>query len=109
MARWKVAPGTEGNTLSGGINYDNEGSRWSIQQDISGVLKSAKEDRDSGDGKAHYTKMYSIPDVVAIEINMKWGIDVYSPEFMHDKAMKTKVHLIIQENYPDLMSTDKRV
>ena len=109
MATWKVAPETAGNTMWGGIQYDESGSQGQIFQDINPYLAQAEEDRASGDGKEHYTKMYSIPEIVAIEIQQNWGIDVFSPEFMHDADMKMKVHLLIQQDYPYLMSTDKRV
>ena len=109
MAKWEVTPETEGNTMWGGIQYDGDYSNWSISQDINPVLEEAAKDRDSGDGKSHYTKMYSIPEIVAIELKQNWGIDIFSQAFMHDPEMKMKVHLIIQQDYPYLMSTDKRV
>ena len=109
MAIWKVAPGTQGNTMVGGINYDQGGASWTISQNIDPYLKQAEDDRNMGDGKKHYTKMYSIPDIIAIEIKTKYGIDVFSPTFMHDKEQKSKVHVIIQTEYPHLMSTNKRV
>lgn len=109
MATWTVSPGTHGNTLKGKIQYEGSDYNWGIQQDINPYLKQAEEDRQLGDGNKHYTKMYSIPEIVAIEIKEKWGIDVFSPEFMHDKEMKAKVHVIVQQHYPKLLSTDKKI
>ena len=109
MAIWKVAPESVDNTMAGGINYDQHGAQWTIQQNIDPYLAQAEADRKMGDGKKHYTKMYSIPDIIAIEIKQKYGIDVFNPNFMHDKDQKSKVHVIIQTEYPHLMSTDKRV
>ena len=109
MAIWKVQPGTIGNTLKAGVEYDENGTQWAVEQDVEQYINQAKLDRESGDGNKHYTKMYTIPEIVAIEIKEKWGIDVFSPEFMHDAEKKMKVHLIVQQHYPKLMSTDKKI
>ena len=109
MAKWQVTPGTVGNTLKGEIQYDNHGSTWKIEQNVDEFKEQAKRDREAGDGKHHIKKMYSIPEVVAIEIKKNYGIDVFAPTFMHDAEQKMRVHLIIQQEYPYLMSTDKRV
>lgn len=109
MAKWNVGLASPGNTLSGGIEYNQHGSQWRIEQNINPYLEEAKKDRDLGDGVKHYTKMYTIPDIVAIEIKQKYGIDVFSPEFMHDKEQKAKVHLIMQQEYSKLLSTDKKI
>lgn len=106
MAKWKVTPKTGAN-LSGVIDYDSHGASWGVQQDIQPFLDQAKEDRSEGDGKAHQTKLCTVPEVIAIEVKLKWGIDIFSPEFMHDKAMKAKFFSIIQQEYPLLMSTNK--
>ena len=105
MARWKVRPAS-GGSLSGGIEYDNHGAQWKIQQDINPFLEEAKMDRDLGEGNKHIRKLYSIPEVVAIEIKEKWGIDVFSVGFMYDKEEKARVHAIIQQHYPKLLSTN---
>ena len=105
MAKWKVSSKT-GGSLTGGIDYDSNGSRWNIQQDIQPFLDQAKEDRAAGHGNGHYRKAFTVPDVVAIEINMKWGIDIHCPTFMSDTEKKAKLFTIIDQYYPHLKSTE---
>ena len=106
MARWKVTPKSS-TTLTGKIEYDNHGSSWSVVQDVQPFLDEAKRDRAEGDGSSHMTKMFSIPEVIAIEIREKWGVDIFAPDFMQDKEKKAKVFQIVEQEYPNLKSTEK--
>jgi hypothetical protein len=110
MARWTVTPGTENNTMKGTIDYSTDGSsEWQIYQDEKPFLESAKKDRDNHDSGLNkkdqgFKKFATVPDIVAIEIKNKWGIDLHNSTTMQDKDMMAKFMVIFKQNYPHLMS-----
>ena len=108
MARWKVAPGVKDHNLRGVVDYDDHGAVYKIEQDVSGFLEQAKLDREL-ERKSTYKKAFTIPDIIAIEINQKWGLDIHSPDFFHDEDKKAKLFRIIEQEYPFLKSTSGRL
>ena len=49
MARWKVTPGTVGNTMAGRVTYDSQGkddTLWEIYQETGDIVKEVQRDRD---------------------------------------------------------------
>lgn len=107
MARWKVKPNT-GGTLQGGIEYtgDRAGESWfKFYQDEKPFIEQAKIDREVMNKKdTGYKKFATIPDLVSIEINEKYGIDIHDPTTMHDRDKMNKFKRIIKENYAYLLS-----
>ena len=53
-----------------------------------------------------YRSFAIIPDIVSIEILVKYGIDIHAPEFMHQKDLVRKVKNIIQTDYPLLLTSN---
>jgi|TARA_R100000541_G_scaffold48280_1_gene55365 hypothetical protein len=110
MARWTVTPGTENNTMKGTIDYSNDGnSEWQIYQDEKPFLERAKADRDFNDSGFNkkdlgFKKFATVPDIVAIEIKNKWGIDLHDSATMKDKDKMAKFMAIFKQNYSHLMS-----
>ena len=108
MAKWKVTPGTVNNTMSGSIEYDGASgdSYWQIYQDEKPFLEQAKMDRESSTKSTPfgYKKFATIPDIVAIEIKEKYGIDCHDPTFLHDDDMKAKFMMLIKTHYKYLLS-----
>ena len=108
MAIWKVKPKT-GGSITGAVNYDANGSEWKIYQDETPFLEQAKMERDllaSGMIKNNtgYKKFASIPDIVAIEIATKYGIDIHDGDTMLDKDKMKRFKYIIRTEYKHLMS-----
>lgn len=106
MARWTVTPGTVGNNMTGAVDYDDNGSTWEIKQDITGILEEVKRDKDllaSGKKQMGWRKAFTIPDIVAIELLSKYGMDVHSQLFMHDPDNMKKLKYIIKTEYPELL------
>ena len=65
------------------------------------------QDMRTARNNANKTTMRSfaiIPDIVAIDIMTKYGIDVHSPEFLKYPAQVTKFKKIIQQDYPKLLT-----
>lgn len=93
--------------MRGGV--DTTTGDFKITQDTDIFIEQAKRERElnTGFNKAKdtgYKKACTIPDIVAVEIFYKYGIDVHSQEFMHDPASVRKVISIIRADYPKLMS-----
>ena len=107
MARWTAKPKT-GGTLQGAIEYtgDRAGeSRWQIYQDERPFIEQAKMEREQTKKRdIGYKKFATIPDIVAIEVNEKWGIDIHDPIQASDKAAMARFKKIIKENYAYLLS-----
>ena len=104
MARWKVTPGTVGNTMSGTVDYTDDESRWQIYQDEKPFLEQAKMDRETQTEQQGFKKFATIPDIVALEVKETHGIDIHAQDTMHDKDKMAKFMLIIKQEYPYLLS-----
>ena len=105
MAKWTVTPGTINNNMSGSVEYDGNESRWQIYQDETPYLEQAKRDREQVQKKdVGYKKFATIPDIVAIEVKEKYGIDIHAYDAMHDKDLMARFMVIIRQDYPHLLS-----
>ena len=92
-----------GATLTGGLNEETKD--WKVYQDEKPFIEQARLDRDAvAKRDVGYKKACTIPDIVAIEILSKYGIDVHSETFMSDRDTVRKVINIIKTEYPYLMS-----
>ena len=105
MAKWKLNQAG----LQAGFDYESGAatgeSNWQIYQDEKPFLEQAKRDREAGT-KANSMgakKFATIPEIVAIELNSKWGIDIHAADFLHDDDKKAKFFTIIQTEYPHLV------
>ena len=108
MAKWTVTPRTVNNSMSGQIEYDggHKGeSRWQIYQDEKPFLEQAKLDREQ-QTKADlgYKKFATIPDIVAIEIKEKYGVDIHDPDTMNDSDKMAKFMMLVKTHYAYLLS-----
>lgn len=109
MAKWNITPGTAGNGMSGAIDYDRHGSvdttTWQIYQDEKPFLEEAKREQEAGskDNIMGAKKFATIPDIVAIEVLQKYGIDIHDPRIMSDRAEMMRFKKIIMMDYPHLV------
>lgn len=114
MAKWRVKP--NGDRASGSVygTFEYESGTvggeavWSMTQDTRPFIEQAKIDRETlkMDKTNGMKKFASIPDVVAVDIKLKWGLDLHEPDFMHDKERMAKFMTIIRQEYPYLLSTN---
>jgi len=109
MAKWKVGDKTNPGSLQGTFEYESGSgtgeSIWTVQQDEKPFLEQAKKDRDIGQKKnVGYKKFATIPDIVAIDILNKYGIDIHEPETMLDRDKMQKFKNIIKTEYKYLLS-----
>jgi hypothetical protein len=83
--------------------------RFLLEQDVSAYKEHAKEQRDIDatiQSNRQYRSFAIIPDIVAIDILTKYGIDIHAPEFMHDKTAVRRVKNIIMSEYPALLTSN---
>ena len=103
MAKWKINQAG----LQAGIEYNGAAgeSHWKMYQDERPFLEQAKRERELGTKKTHHNhkKFATIPEIVAIEIKEKYGIDLHSLTFMDDVDAKAKFFTIIQTDDPPLV------
>jgi len=109
MAKWKVGDKMNPGSLQGTFEYESGKatgeSIWSVQQDEKPFIEQAKLDREAGAKKgAGYKKFATIPDIVAIDILNKYGIDIHDPNTMQDREKMTKFKNIIKAEYKYLLS-----
>ena len=109
MAKWKVGDKMNPGSLQGTFEYDSGAatgeSIWTVQQDEKPFIEQAKLDREAGTKKgAGYKKFATIPDIVAIDILNKYGIDIHDPDTMQDREKMTKFKNIIKTEYKYLLS-----
>ena len=107
MARWVT--GGSGGSLKGVVEYEDGAtkgdSQWKIYQDEKPFLEQAKLDRELQTKKdLGYKKFATVPDIVAIEIKEKHGIDLHAPETMADKDKMAKFMVIMKQEYAYLLS-----
>ena len=109
MAKWKLNQAG----LQAGFEYDSGSatgdSYWKLYQDERPFLEQAKRDREQTQksNSMGAKKFATIPEIVAIELNTKWGIDIHAPDFLHDDDKKAKFFQIIQTEYPHLVVNNR--
>lgn len=107
MAKWtNVQSKTVEYGMKGNIDYDHHGSTWTIEQDEQPFIDQAKRDRETmkTDPVNGMRKFATIPDIVAIEINEKYGIDIHAPSTMMDRDKMKKFKYIVATEYAYLLS-----
>ena len=103
MAKWIVNPKTVNSSLKGAIDYTDSESRWQIEQDEKPYLEEVKREKENQKKNSHLRKFATIPDLVAIDILNKYGLDIHSPTFIHDKDALAKLKQIILKDYKYLV------
>ena len=107
MAKWKDIRSGTGGTVKGSIEYEGATgeSRWELYQDETPFIDQAKEDREKETKMTAmgHKKFATIPDIVAIEIAEKYGIDIHDPNIMHDKHRMNRFKQIVMTDYKYLV------
>ena len=80
-----------------------------LSQNVEAYREYAKEQRLLDEGaKAtrNYRSFAIIPDIVAIDILTKYGIDIHAPDFMHQPELVRKFKQIVISEYPALLTSN---
>lgn len=97
------------NPWSFDVKLRDDSSNFQLEQDISNYKRYAEESRkldEISPSKRQYRSFCIIPDIVAVDILLKYGIDVHAPEFMSDDALKKRVKQIMVSEYPQLLTSN---
>ncbi len=88
--------------------FDLQSGSWAAEQDVTHFKKHIDNEKQRQEyfglnKSSGYRKMATIPDIIAIAIKEKYGIDLHDPTFMHDIDKKAKFKQILTTEYPHLM------
>jgi len=91
------------------ILLQGEGQATRLEQDISAFKEAAAASRqqawdDRHSRKGHWRPYCTIPDIVAIDILNRFGLNVHAPEFSHDPNNGRRLKQIISSEYPELLT-----
>ena len=81
-----------------------------LNQDIQDYKDYAEKSRErdqylTGARSTGYRPFCIIPDIVAIDLKVRYGIDIHAPEFMGDQVLKARFALIIKTEFPELLTS----
>ena len=81
-----------------------------LEQNVASYKEYAKQQRDvdeikGSNGRTHRS-FAIIPDIVAIDILTKYGIDIHAPETMHDPVLMRRFKQIVETDYPLLKTSN---
>jgi hypothetical protein len=80
-----------------------------LEQDVSAYKDYAAQQRELdsfSNSSRTYRSFAIIPDIVAIDILTKYGLDIHSAEFMSNPADLRKLKQIIETDYPLLKTSN---
>lgn len=85
-------------------------ANFELRQDIRQYLAYAELMRGLDGENARPTRNYRphfiVPDIVAIDILVRYGIDIHSPGFMKDQAQLRRLEQIIHSEFPHLLMSN---
>lgn len=98
---------------SGSFTVKDNTENFKLDQDVSAYKEYAEKQREldsvSSSGR-QYRSFAILPDIVCIDILMKYGLDIHAPNFMDNPANLRKLKHIIVSDYPLLQTSNiKRV
>ena len=91
------------------FNVKESDKDFRLEQDIQAYKDFAAESREANDyfnGGKKYRSFAIIPDIVAIDILTKYGIDIHHDGFMSNPALIRRVKEIIKTEYPALLTSN---
>ena len=92
------------------INYDySQAGKYKAEQDVSAYLDYAQKSRAMGrsafdNKRTSYRSLAIVPDIVAVDILNRFGLDIHSSE--NDQSVLTKISEIIKTHYPNLLTNN---
>jgi len=99
----------DSNPYSFTVKLRDDSKNFLLEQDISAYKKYAEDSRkldELAPSKRQYRSLFIIPDIVAVDILTKYGIDIHAPEFMSDQAQVKRVKNIVMSEYPQLLTSN---
>jgi len=84
-------------------------SNFRLEQNVEAYKRYAAEQRQADENVSstrQYRSFAIIPDIVAVDILTKYGIDIHAPETMADPALMKKFKNIVISDYPQLLTAN---
>jgi hypothetical protein len=84
---------------------------FQLNQNVEAYKEYAKQQRDLDElapSARQYRSYAIIPDIVAIDMLTKHGLDIHAPDFMHHPANLVKLKRLIDTEYPALKTSNVR-
>ena len=105
MAKWNNIHSATGGSLSGSIEYNGsvDNAMWKVYQDEKPFVDQAKVEREGTKSNTHHKKFATIPDIVALEVLTKYGIDIHDPDITYDRERMNRFKHIIMTEYKHLV------
>lgn len=91
------------------FNVKLQDKDFQLEQNVSAYREYAKQQRDLDEisyAGRRYRSYAIIPDIVAIDILTKHGLDIHAPDFMHDPTNLRKLKQVIESDYPLLKTSN---
>ena len=86
------------------MKHGADNSGFAASQDVAQYVDYAKQMRDGLQTSTGFKSFCIIPDIVAIDIHLKYKIDVHDDEQMQVPATWNRVKQIIKLYYPYLLT-----
>jgi hypothetical protein len=86
-------------------------NNFQLEQNVEAYKDYARQSRQADEDLSstrQYRSFAIIPDIIAIDILTRYGLDVHSPEFMGDPVSFRKFKQIIMSEFPDLLTSNIR-
>ncbi len=94
------------------FNVETDPNNFRLSQDVENYRNYAKDMRDQSEHNfragERYRPLFIIPDIVAIDILTKYGLNVHAEDFLDDPANMVKLKRIVFSEYPDLITSHKK-
>lgn len=92
-----------------GIELQIKDGGYNLQQDIQVYKEYAATEREIdkyySTRKTTFRPFCIVPDIVAIDIFNRYGIDIHSPDFGHDETAKRRFAQIMKTEFPELLTS----
>lgn len=96
------------NVKSKDMELNVRDDNFQISQNIDGFLKQAEMERSIAaeftNPNKTYRKLATIPDIVALDIKLRYDIDIHDPDTMSNPAKMKRFRAIIKSDFPKLLS-----
>jgi hypothetical protein len=89
------------------VKTDDQNFR--LEQNVESYREYAKEQRlldEQAKSNRKYRSFAIIPDIVAIDILVKYGIDIHAPDFMTHPELVRKFKQIVMSDFPALLTSN---
>ena len=92
------------------FNVSTNAKEFKLEQDVDMYKRYAEGSRErdkylTGARSSNYRPFCIIPDIVAIDLKVKYDIDIHDPSFLNDTATKAKFAHIMRTEFPELLTS----